>query len=292
MPELPEVETIKLQLNKFLKGHTFKKIEVKNQKIFSGDIKNIEGAKFIGVRRFAKVTSIDLSNGFSILTHVKLTGQYVYRGSNLKNPGVLSKKVSGGLGGPHTHVIFHLDNPKGLRSKDQKSGMLYFNDIRRFGWIRVVKTNEVENEPFIKKLGPEPFGGLTLEKFTQALSKSGRPIKVVLMDQEKIGGIGNIYANDALWLSAVNPKRKANLLSGAEIKSLYKSIHTVLLAGLKHGGASELAFVTPDGGEGDYQNHTLVFNHTGELCGRCKKAKIEKYFLGGRGTYFCPICQK
>ncbi len=282
MPELPEVETMRTQLDKFLSGHKLDRVEVKNSKVFTGDIKNIEGGKFIKVRRFAKVTSIDLSSGYSILTHVKLTGQYIYRGPNLKSPGVLSKKVAGGIPGVHTHVIFHLD----------KGGVLYYNDIRRFGWIRVVKTSEVENEPFIKKLGPEPFAGLTLDKFRQPLSKSGRPIKVILMDQEKIGGVGNIYANDALWLSKINPKGKANLLTENEIKDLYDAIHTVLKAGLKYGGASELAFVTPDGNEGEYQNHTLVFNHTGEICSRCKKEKIEKYFLAGRGTYWCSNCQK
>src|SRR5687768_7336231 len=97
MPELPEVETMKLQLNKFLVGHKIEKTEVKNTKIFTGDVKDIDGAKFVGVRRFAKVTSIDLSNGFSILTHVKLTGQFIYRGPNLKSPGPLSKKVAGGI---------------------------------------------------------------------------------------------------------------------------------------------------------------------------------------------------
>jgi len=116
------------------------------------------------------------------------------------------------------------------------------------------------------------------------------------MDQEKIGGVGNIYATDALWLAKVNPKTPANSLSNQVTKLLFDSIITVLKAGLKYGGASELAFVTPDGQEGQYQNHTLAYGHTGRPCERpaCRQAgaTIQKYFLGGRGTYVCPVCQK
>ena len=141
-------------------------------------------------------------------------------------------------------------------------------------------------------MGPEPFKDLTLDIFKTILSKSGRPIKIVLMDQEKMGGVGNIYATDALWLAKVNPKTPAKSLEPKLVKDLYEAVITVLKAGLKYGGASELAFVTPDGAEGEYQNHTLAYGHDGEPCERCHKAVFEKYFLGGRGTYVCPVCQK
>ena len=279
MPELPEVETIRTQLETFLKGHTVRSVEVKNPKIFSGDEKKMVGGKIIAVRRFGKVTVIDLSNAYSIVSHIKLTGQFIYRSPK---PLPLSPKVVGGVPGKHTHVIFKLD----------RGGALYYNDVRRFGWIKVVKTDQVENVPFIQKLGPEPFGKLTLEIFRTILSKSSRPVKVVLMDQEKIGGIGNIYANDALWLAKISPKRKANSLSAAEQKDLYEAVLEVLKQGLKWGGASELAFVTPDGKEGKYQDHTLAYGKQGTLCTRCKKGTFQKYFLGGRGTYVCPTCQR
>lgn len=292
MPELPEVETMRLQLDKFLTGHKIISVEVKNKqslasqspgrKTFQGDEAKITGGKVTDVRRFGKVSVIDLSNGYSILTHVKLTGQYIYRGPNLKNPGKLSSKVAGGIPGPHTLVTFNLD----------KDGKLFYNDIRRFGWIRIEKTVDVENESFIKKLGPEPLRDLTLDNFQKILSKTSRPIKVVLMDQEKMGGVGNIYANDALWLSRIHPKTPAKEIGPKDAKDLFEAINTVLKSGLKYGGASELSFVTPDGAEGEYQNHTLVYGHDGHPCERCHKATIEKYFLGGRGTYFCPVCQK
>jgi formamidopyrimidine-DNA glycosylase len=280
MPELPEVETIKLQLNKFLVGHKIISVEVRNRKIFQGDEKKIVGAKVIDTRRFGKVTVIDLDNKYSILTHVKLTGQFIYRGPNLKVDS-LSKKVTGGLGGPHTLVIFTLD----------KKGLLYYNDVRRFGWIRIEKTSDVENESFIKKLGPDMLK-IDFNNFNEILSKTSRNIKTLLMDQNKISGVGNIYVNDALWLSKINPKRTAKSLSKTESKLLFNALHTVLKAGLKYGGASELAFVTPDGKEGEYQNHTLVYGHQGEVCKSCKINKIEKFFLGGRGTYWCSLCQE
>ena len=282
MPELPEVETMRLQLKKFLVGHKITSVEVKSRKTFQGDEKKVIGGKITDVRRFGKVSVIDLDNNYSILTHVKLTGQYIYRGLNLPDPRELSKKVTGGIPGLHTLVIFNFD----------KGGVLYYNDVRRFGWIRIEKTGDVKNEKFIVKLGPEPFKGLTLQVFQEILSKTFSMIKVVLMDQEKIGGVGNIYANDALWLSKVNPKTPAKSLDPESVKKLYEAIVTVLKAGIKYGGASELAFVTPDGGEGKYQNHTLVYGHEGEPCERCHKSVVKKFFLGGRGTYFCPFCQK
>lgn len=282
MPELPEVETIRGQLEKFLVGHKILEVEVRNSKIFTGNVKDLVGGKVTGVRRFAKVLSIDLNNSYSITSHIKLTGQYIYRGPNLKNPKDLSKKIVGGVPGLHTHVIFKLD----------KGGFLFYNDLRRFGWIRVIKTDEVTTSGFVGKLGPEPFNGLTEKLFNEILSKTKRPVKIVIMDQEKIGGVGNIYANDALWLSKINPKKPANELTDKEKNLLFDSILKVLKKGIEMGGASELSYVTPDGGEGSYQKHFLAYGKEGTLCPRCRKEKFKKYFLGGRGTYFCPECQK
>src|SRR3972149_10990987 len=203
MPELPEVETIRIQLEKYLVEHKVKSVEAR-YKNFEGNGRDLEGGKVKGIRRFGKVLVIDLANGYSIVIHIKLTGQFIYRGPNLLKAESLSPKVSGGLGGKHTHVIFHLD----------KGGFLYYNDVRRFGWIKIVKTKDVSEVPFIKKLGPEPLVAgrssgqaiLTFELFEGIVSKSSRPIKILLMDQEKIGGVGNIYANDALWLSKKKTK--------------------------------------------------------------------------------------
>ena len=290
MPELPEVETTKLQLQKYLIGHKIEDIDVRYRKKFEGDEKKLTGGRIVEIRRFGKVQSIDLDNGYSILVHIKLTGQLIYRGPNLKTTPHISKKVIGGLEGKHTHIIFHLD----------QGGKLYYNDVRKFGWIRLVESKQVTSDKFIGKLGPEPQvaqgsagrSPLTLEMFRSILSKSSRPIKILLMDQSKISGVGNIYANDALWLAKISPRIPAKELNNEAIEQLYEAIHKVLKAGLKYGGASELAFVTPDGSEGKYQDHTLVYGREGEPCERCHKAEIQKFFLSGRGTYFCPNCQK
>ena len=242
--------------------------------------KNILKQKIVGTRRFAKVLVIDLSNGYSILTHLKMTGQYIYRDDQVG--GALSKKVFGGAPGIHTHVIFKLS----------EGGNLYYNDVRRFGWIKIVKTSEVGEFSFIKKLGPEPLKDLTLEGFKDILVKNKTQIKVLLMNQEKIAGVGNIYANDALWLAEVNPKRLANSLNSEEQKKLFEAITKVLKTSLTFQGSSEDAYVTPEGKEGNYQLHSLVYRKDGQLCSRCKKAKIVRVMIGGRGTFFCPYCQK
>ena len=281
MPELPEVEAIRFQLEKYLTGHSIEKVEVRNPRIFHGDAKDIEGASFKEFRRFGKVLSLDLDNELSLVIHVKMTGQLIYRGPNLKGEPKLSDKVTGGLGGSHTHVIFHLN----------KNGLLYYNDFRRFGWIKVIRTDDVQKTGLVGKMGPEPLGALTLEYFEQLLGKTRRNIKVLLMDQAKIGGIGNIYANDALWLAKISPKRPGNSLTKQETHELFNAIESVLKKGMEMGGSSENSFVKPDGTEGEYQSHTLVYGKTGHLCQNCKKQKISKYMLGGRGTYECMTCQ-
>ncbi len=282
MPELPEVESIRLQLEGFVIGHKIISIEVRNVRIFPDQKEDVIGAKFIKARRFGKVIVLDLDNKKSFMIHVKMTGQLLYIGPNLKNPLPLSKKVSGGLGGAHTHVIFDLDG----------NAKLYYNDFRRFGYVKIVDTADVEKTGLVGKMGPEPFAGLTLENFKEVLVKTKRAIKVVIMDQSKIAGVGNIYANDALYLAKINPKRAANSLDEKEQSSLFDAIHEVLKEGMKHGGSSENTFVTPDGQEGGYQRHTLVYGKQGELCKVCRKEKIIKIMLGGRGTYFCPNCQR
>lgn len=271
MPELPEVETIRTQLGKYLVGHRILGIDIRVAKIFPQGKEKLIGGRVKSTRRMGKVLIVDLDNGFSFLIHLKLTGQVIY--SAPKFPNQPNK---------FTHVIFKLD----------KGGQLFFNDSRKFGWIKVEKTPDVEKESFIKKLGPEPLRDLTVKKFAGIVSASRRPIKILLMDQTKISGVGNIYANDALWLAKISPKTPAINLGSKEVKTLYQAVLKVLKDGIKYQGASDQWYVTAEGKKGRYQEHFLAYGRQGEPCERCHKAVFKKFFLGGRGTYVCPVCQK
>src|SRR3989304_1629 len=176
MPELPEVESIRLQLEKYLVGHKITGVDA-HYKNFDGDTQNLVGANVEKIRRFGKVLSVDLDNGYSAVVHIKLTGQLIYLGPNLLKAKSLSPKVSGGLGGKHTHVIFYLD----------RKGILYYNDVRKFGWIKIIKSSELKiKSDFIARLGPEPVVDkksppdkpLTLEKFREIVGLTKRAIKV------------------------------------------------------------------------------------------------------------------
>jgi formamidopyrimidine-DNA glycosylase len=280
MPELPEVETLKLGLEQYLVGHKIEAIEVRLPKIFQGEVKSVVGAKVIKIDRLGKGLIIVLDNNLSLVVHLKLTGQMVYRDKNLKNI-VLSVKAGGILPNKHTHVIFSLD----------KGANLFYTDIRQFGYIKVIKQNELKSLSLFKEMGPEPFKDLTLEIFEKVLSKSSLAIKVLLMDQKKIGGIGNIYANDALFLAKIDPRRPSKSLDKAEIENLFKAVLEVLSNGLKYGGASDVDFVNALGQDGQYQDYFLAYGKKGEKCTVCDGV-IEKIQLSGRGTFYCPKHQK
>ncbi len=303
MPELPEIETIKLGLRKYLIGHKIIDVKVNIPKMFIGSAEQIIGAKITGLKRIGKGLIIELDNGYLLAVHLKMTGQLVFRDKNTEGL-VLSKKVGGDvLPSKYSHIIFSLD----------KGAKLYYNDLRRFGWIKVLKKDELMQMPFFKEMGPEPkvasdLAGkeLTFPYFKDVTLKSNLPIKVLLMDQKKIGGIGNIYANDALFKAGIDPRRKGKTLSGEELDKLYKAVFYVLEKSLEYGGSSDENFVNALGQEGAYQNHTLVYGKKGQKCLKCHStlrdkpsgsdsksgSVIQKIMLGGRGTFYCPGCQK
>lgn len=280
MPELPEVETLRIGLEKYLVGHKIIDVEIKDPRLIPQNKEKLIGAKIKTVRRFGKGLVIDLDNNFSLAIHIKLTGQFIYKGKETKNIKVSQKQV-GEVPSKFTRLIFQLD----------KGAFLFFNDIRRFAWIKAVDTRRVTNLPFFAELGPEPFKDLKFDYFEKFINKSGGAVKAVIMDQKKIGGIGNIYANDALNLARIDPRRKGSSLKDGETKKLYDAIHEVLKRGIKYGGATELNYVNALGQAGKYQEHFLVYSREGEKCKNCE-GKINKIKIAGRGTYFCPKCQK
>lgn len=283
MPELPEVEIIRRGLEKYIVGKTIVGVEVRLEKIFIGQTHQIVGARIEAIRRFGKGLVIDLSNGYSITAHVKMTGQFVYVGGETQ--GFHPKLVTyTHLPDKHTHVIFSLSNSSGGVSR------LFYNDIRQFGWLRVVRAEDVLSQAFFKSLGPEPFRDLTIKYFRKVLASSNMPIKPLLMDQRKISGIGNIYANDALYLSRIDPRRKSSSLTKVEIGCLFRAILEVLEVGLKYGGASEMNYIHVDGTQGEYQKHFLVYGQGDKACRRCG-GMVKKIKQAGRGTFYCPNCQ-
>lgn len=287
MPELPEVETIKVGLQKYLVGKTIVSVEVRLQKQIQGDTANIIGATITGVERFGKGLVISLSNGYCLAIHIKMTGQLIYRDELVTNEGTYVEVPNN-----YTHVIFT------LKTENGKQGYLYYNDLRQFGWIKIIQQDALRKLVFFKELGPEPpvagalegRASLSEEQFAKILQTSTK-MKPLLMDQKKIAGIGNIYANDALYLARIDPRRKANTLSEEEVKRLFKAILTVLKRGIAAGGSSENNYVNALGNQGSYQKQSLVYGKEGEQCPNCHTT-IQKIMLAGRGTFLCPTCQK
>ncbi len=283
MPELPEVETIKKSLQKSIAGKKITGIEILLAKQFQGKKEDVVGEKITSIDRRGKILKISLSNGKSLLIHFKLSGQLVWApkvgdGFTLGHPIPFAGDE---LPAKTTHVIFNIDG-----------GRLFFNDLRQFGWIKVVDEAGLEKE--IGKLGIEPFDKeFTVDYLKKIFSKTARPVKIVLMEQEKIAGIGNIYANDALFEAGIMPTRPAKSLKDEEIEKLRKAIIKVLEDGLKYGGSSaaDEAYIKPSGERGEYQKHFRVYQRNGQKCSRCG-GTIKRINLGGRGTFFCPDCQK
>lgn len=284
MPELPEVQTIVSQLKDILVERKIVGVEVRLAKMFEGDKGKIIGKKIKDVRRRAKMIIIDLEGPMSLVTHLKMTGQLVYTDGS--DPVTFPNPIpfaGTSLPGKTTHVIFRLDK-----------GTLFFNDMRQFGWVRVVTDQQLAT--IDKQHGPEPFGSnFTPDYLLKICGNWGRPVKQLLMEQSKISGMGNIYANEALWCAQISPMKRARDLAQKQpekIKGLYKCIKDILEKGLQYGGSSaaDEAFVNARGQRGHMQEHFTVYQKDTTECPRCHHI-IRRSTLGGRGTFFCPKCQ-
>jgi len=293
MPELPEVETIKRSLQKAVVGKKIRGVEVRKPKIFQGNTKDVIGETIKKVERRGKVLIIKLSGNKNLMVHFKLTGQMVWaaKGGETVTLGHPIPFAGAQLPAKTTHVIFTVDGGP-PSSRLRRAGKLFYNDLRQFGWIKVKDEEGTRKE--VGTLGVEPLTKeFTPEKLTQILIKTKRPIKLVLMDQGKIAGVGNIYANDALFEAGIMPTRPANTLNQDMIKRLHRAIEKVLEDGLKYGGSSakDEAYIKPTGEPGKYQQHFRVYQREGQSCSKCGKI-IKRIKFGGRGTFFCPKCQK
>lgn len=268
MPELPEVETIRHQMEKHLVGAAVTDVSILRGDMFRGDQTKLVGTKVTRIRRFGKLLVIDFSSDHSIAAHLKMTGRFTLLDSTDSPP-------------QHTHIVFSLEGNKKLT----------FSDYRRFGYVQVVPTLSLPSFPFLASLGPEPLKDLTVNRFIAICKNSSRPIKLLLLDQTRIAGIGNIYACEALWMAQIHPQQNANRLTQKQFKIVFRAIETVLKEGIAKGGASDNAYKDLFGHIGNYQNFFKVYAREGEPCRRCGTV-IEKIIVGGRGTYLCPNCQK
>ncbi len=279
MPELPEVETIKLGLQKKIVGLTIKDVEVRSPKSFVGQQKDVTDKKILDVWRRAKFLGIDLVGGITLLIHLKMTGQLIYDDGKRFIGGHPTPDMRDTMPNRHTRVIFLFSD----------NSQLYFNDQRRFGWIKIVKFGEgIPNA-----LGPEPLEKeFTWEVLkTNLLRHKSMPVKVAIMDQSMVSGVGNIYANEACFDAKINPKVKVKDLSDEQFKKLHQGIVKSLTEGIKHGGSTRAHFVDAEGRKGYFLDYAFVYGKDKKPCKKCG-TKIEKITLGGRGTYYCPNCQK
>lgn len=278
MPELPEVETIKRGLAKFILKKKITKIEVLNEKSFLGEKTT---GTVENLRRFGKALVLDLDNGKSLMIHLRMTGQLIYDGKERYAAGHPSDNFTAALPNKQTRVILHFEN-----------GTLYFNDQRKFGFIKVLPTSEVENDSFIKKLAPEPWAMSPDELYEKLQRHKNSLIKPTILDQTIICGLGNIYADESLFMSKIHPERRAGTVTKAETEKLLKSAREVMEKSIASGGSTMATYVKADGTKGDYlEKFAQVFHREGKPCPRCG-TKIEKIKVGGRGTHFCPNCQR
>ncbi len=288
MPELPEVETVKRGLEKLLVGHKILSIRSDLPKSFpnaAADVKHfLVGAKVIAVRRRAKVLIIDLDSKYSLAVHLKMTGQLVYRGKETFGAGHPSDSLVGELPDKSTRVIFSLDN----------DSHLYFNDQRKFGWVKLYPTIEIENIDFMKKLGPEPLSeNFQFTIFNSQLQKRKKSmIKAVLLDQMVIAGVGNIYADESLWAAKIHPAQRVNEIGNARLKKLFKELISVLTLSIEKGGSTDRNYVNAEGKRGSYLSFANVYKQMGKPCPRHPETLIIKIRVAGRGTHICPKCQK
>lgn len=286
MPELPEVETVRIGLERLIVGKVVASVDVETPKCFPNapaDTQNfLIGATVQNLRRRAKVLLIDMSTGYTLAVHLKMTGQLVYRGAEHFGAGHPSDSLVGELPDKSTRVSlqFHDDSK------------LFFNDQRKFGWLKLHPTAELPNSDFMRKLGPEPLEtSFTPDVFYQRLQRrKNTSVKAALLDQTVLAGVGNIYADESLWGAKIHPATKVGSLPKSAISALHAELVFVLKLSIEKGGSTDRNYVNAEGKKGSYTEFARVFRREGLLCPRCGSS-IVKLRVAGRGTHICPSCQ-
>ena len=272
MPEMPEVETIKRDLEKKVKGKKIERVIIKNEKSVklpscTEFIRWMESKVFTRVERRGKFLLLGLDSEDSLIIHLKLTGRLIY-----------SKK---GEELDYTRVVFVF----------QDHTQLSFTDIRGFGGLWLIPDREFQRIPSLDNLGPEPLAeDFTVAKFKELLKGKRGKIKSLLMDQAFMAGIGNIYSQEALFLSQIHPERSPSSLTNEEIEKLYKNLRQILKEAISYRGSSVDAYVDLEGKKGNFESQLKVYGRGGKPCFKCGTT-LKRIEVSGRGTYFCPNCQ-
>ena len=288
MPELPEVETVKRGLQRLTIGRRIISVNHDNPKSFPNAVNDVDqfliNANVVDVRRRAKVLLIDLSTNYTLVTHLKMTGQLVF----------VDNSERFGAGHPNDSLVNNLpDKSTRVTFEFNDNSHLYFNDQRKFGWVRLIPTPEVPNIDFMKKVGPEPLeDDFTADEFTSRFKRRPRTsIKAAILDQTVIAGVGNIYADESLWGAKIHPKRLVESITDLEFKKLYKEVREVMNLSIEKGGSTNRNYVNAEGKKGSYMDFARVFRREGLACPRCG-TEIIKIRVAGRGTHICPHCQQ
>ena len=273
MPELPEVETIRRYLSRLAVGRTVARVDVLREASLKGQgaeefRRLVEGRTVAGTRRRGKVLILELSGGLSMVFRLGMSGRLICQ------EGEESR-------GKHDRVVFHWEG----------GGRMVFHDLRAFGRVRALPSDRVEEEANLHALGFEPLeSDFTWERLKEALGETRTPIKVALLDQSRVSGIGNIYANEILYRSGVHPARRVQSLSRTEWRKMAQAIKRVLTSAIEAEGSSISDYLRPDGSAGRFQEMLRVYGREGKPCRRCGSA-IVRIRQGGRSTFFCPSCQ-
>lgn len=287
MPELPEVETIRQGLQRRVVGKRITGVDVRKQKMVRGSvpgfIRAVRGQKITSIGRRGKLLTFQIGNtGRYILLHLKMTGQLIYKSKKVMVAGGHQwPPVGNDLPNKYSHVIFSFVD----------KSQLFFNDLRQFGYLTLADKQKLR--VVLAHYGIDPLEDeFTWEQFRQALGKRKGILKAVLLDQRVIAGIGNIYAGEICFHARLLPMRLVGSLSEKEKKALHRATRHVFKRAMRYGGTTFRNYRDTEGGKGNFTQLLKVYGRTGLLCKRCKKQRVVRIVVAGRGTHFCPRCQK
>ena len=288
MPELPEVEVVKRSIEKIILNLTIKNIIIYNKnlryKIEAKKLKNLINTKVLLVKRRSKYILINLDNKRTILIHLGMSGKIIIVNSKQKKiRSSFYYDLTNNLE-KHNHVIFEFQN----------NFKLIYNDVRRFGFLKVVNTNNIYENSHLKTLGPEPLSNdFNLKYFKINIKNKKQSIKDCLMDQKFVSGLGNIYVNEVLFQSKINPLKKSKNLTNKQILNILKNTKLILKKAVDKGGSSIKDFNDTEGNIGKFQDFFRVYGRDNKACSKMKcNGVVKKIKISNRSTFYCNICQK